>query len=156
MKNTAPRPSRARWMLLAALLTSATAFAQDNAGGLPPAGTMSAQMPEGMEIFMSMAVSDADQQVSQKMGASAAEARIRSLQECKAKYKGCVELVTFPVRNHCMGIAVDKKAKPNVRALFVNYAETSKTKPGELAQKSLEQCKAAGGGKCESQSDYCF
>lgn len=154
MKHTAPRPHRARWTLLA-ILASGTAFAQTPAG-LPPPGTMSSQMPEGMEIYMSMAVSDADQQVSQNMGASATEAKIRSLKECNDKYKDCVELITFPVRNHCMGLAVDKKAKPNVRALFVNVEEAGKTKPGDLAQKSLQQCKAAGGAKCESQSDYCF
>ncbi len=154
MKHAVPRRRRARWALLAILATG-TAFAQ-TPPGLPPPGTMSSQMPEGMEIYMSMAVSDTDQQLSQNMGASAAEAKIRSLQECKAKYKNCVELVTFPVRNHCMGLAVDKKAKPNVRALFVNVEESGKTKPGDLARKSLDQCKAAGGAQCESQSDYCF
>ena len=154
MKHAATRPHWARWTLLAILATG-TAFAQ-TPPGLPPPGTMSSQMPEGMEIYMSMAVSDTDQQVSQNMGASAAEAKLRSLQECKAKYKDCVELITFPVRNHCMGLAVDKKAKPSIRALFVNVEETGKTKPGELAQKSLEQCEAAGGAQCESQSDYCF
>lgn len=156
MKHTTLCPTRGRWLLMAALMVVGAAAAQDSAGGLPPPGTMSAQMPEGVEMYFSMAVSDADQQVSQNMGMSAAEARIRSIQECSAKYKGCIELVTFPLRNHCMGIAVDKKPKPNVRALFVNVSETSKTKPGELAQKSLEQCKAGGGAKCESQNDYCF
>jgi hypothetical protein len=156
MKRTLLDPLRARGMLAFALMMVGTAGAQDAPAGLPPPGTMSAQMPEGVEMFFSMAVSDADQQVSQNMGMSAAEARIRSLQECNGKHKGCVELVTFPLRNHCMGIAVDKKAKPNVRALFVNVAESTKTKPGELAAKSLEQCKAGGGAKCESQNDYCF
>lgn len=156
MKNTARRPAGARWLLAATLLASTAAMAQSGPGQLPPPGTMSAQMPEGMEIFMSMAISDADQQVSQNMGASAAEAKIRSLQECNGQFKDCVELVTFPIRNHCMGIATDKKAKPNVRALFVNIAETGKAKAGELAAKSVSQCKAAGGAQCESQSDYCF
>jgi hypothetical protein len=141
--------------MLLAILATGTAFAQ-NPAELPPPGTMSAKMPEGVEIYMSMAISDADQQVSRNMGASASEAKIRSLKECNDKYTNCVELITFPVRNHCMGLAVNKKAKPNIRALFVNVEETGKTKPGELAQKSLDQCKAAGGAQCESQSDYCF
>ncbi|MGH8039933.1 MAG: DUF4189 domain-containing protein [Pseudomonas sp.] len=156
MKNTPLRATWVRWMLLVTLAVSNVASAQSNTGGLPPPGTMSAQMPEGMELFFSMSISDADQQVSQNMGASAAEARLRSLQACKAKYKGCVELVTFPIRNHCMAIAADTQAKPNARSLFVNVAETSTAKPGELAQKSLEQCKAGGGATCASQSDYCF
>jgi hypothetical protein len=156
MKDTLLGPSRGRWLLMAALMVGGAAAAQDKGGGLPPPGTMSAQMPEGVEMYFSMVISDADQQVSQNIGMSAAEARIRSMKECSDTYKGCVELVTFPLRNQCMGIAVDKKPKPNVRALFVNVAENGKTKPGELAQKSLDQCKAGGGAKCESQHDYCF
>lgn len=117
---------------------------------------MSAQLPKDAEMYFSMAISDAAQDVSQNLGVSAAEARIRSLQECRQKQKDCVELVTFPIRNHCMGIAVNKKPKPNVRALFVNVAEAGKTKPGELASSALAECKAGGGAQCESQRDYCF
>ncbi|MGH8039931.1 MAG: DUF4189 domain-containing protein [Stenotrophomonas sp.] len=156
MKKTPLRPSRVRWTLLAALVIGGAATAQGTPAGLPPPGTMSAQMPKDVDMYFSMVVSDAAQQVSQNMGVSAAEARIRTLQECREKQKDCVELVTFPIRNHCMGIAVDKKPRPNVRALFVNVAEVSKTKPGELARTSLAQCKSGGGTQCESQSDYCF
>ena len=157
MKRTPLRPGLLRWTLLATTLAvSGVAAAQGAPAGLPPPGTMSAQMPKDTEMYFSMVVSDAAQQVSQNIGMSAAEARIRSLQECREKQKDCVELVTFSIRNHCMGMAVNKKPKPNVRALFVNVAEASKTKPGELASTSLAQCKAAGGTHCESQSDYCF
>ncbi len=124
--------------------------------GLPPPGTLSAKLPEGMEIFMSMAVSDSNQHVSQQMGASAAEAKMRAMKDCNDKYKTCVELITFPIRNHCMGMASDKGARGSARGLFINVAETGKAKDGELASKSLDQCKAAGGTQCESQADYCF
>lgn len=156
MKNRLLGPIHARLLLALALMPAGMAVAQNAPAGLPPPGTTSAQMPEGMEMYFSMAVSDASQRVSQNLGVSAAEARIRSLQECRETQKDCVELITFPVRNHCMGIAVNRKPKPNVRALFVNVAEAGKTKPGELASTALAACKAGGGTQCESQSDYCF
>lgn len=154
MKTTSPRSTRTHWLLLATLLAGG-AVAQVPAG-LPPSGTMSAKMPVGMEIYMSMAVSDANQHVSQQMGTSEVEAKMRAMKDCNDKYKGCVELITFPIRNHCMGMASDKGATGNARGLFINVAETGKTQDGELANKSLEQCKAGGGTQCEAQTDYCF
>lgn len=143
-------------VLTAVLMSAGTVGAQETQGGLPPPGTLSAQLPKDVEMYFSMAISDAAQDVSQNLGVSAAEARIRSLQECRQKQKDCVELITFPIRNHCMGIAVNKKPKPNVRALFVNVAEAGKSKPGALASASLAECKASGGTQCEAQVDYCF
>lgn len=156
MKTTLFNRSGLGLALAAVLLAAGAAGAQNTSAGLPPPGTMSAQMPKDMDMYFSMVVSDASQQVSQNMGVSAVEARVRTLQECREKQKDCVELVTFPIRNHCMGIAVNKKPKPNVRALFVKVAEAGKTKPGELGSAALAECKAGGGAQCESQSDYCF
>lgn len=150
---------RSRWLLLACLTVSTMVVAQSTSpiGDLPPAGTMSAQMPEGMQLYIGLAVSDATQQVVTAIGSTDTEARLRAKKECNAKGGGnCGELATFPVRDHCMAVAADKGAKPNVRAIFVSSGEAGKIKPGQLGKKAMSDCVASGAKQCELQNDYCF
>ena len=148
----------ARWALLAGAVFSVGAMAQQKTvmGDLPPAGSMTAQLPENMELYIGLAVSDASQQVVTAIGNTSAEARIRARKDCEKQSTGCGELATFPVRHHCMAVVADRGAKPNVRAIFVNAALDSSVKAGELSAKSMAQCKASGAKQCEVQNDYCF
>jgi hypothetical protein len=147
-----------RWLLLACLGVSTVVAAQSTSpiGDLPPPGTMSAQMPEGMQLYIGLAVSDATQQVVTAIGSTETEARLRAKKDCNAKGGNCGELATFPVRNHCMAVAADRGAKPNVRAIFVSSGEAGKAKPGQLAKKAMSDCAASGAKQCELQNDYCF
>lgn len=148
----------ARWALLAALVITAGATAQQKSalGDLPPPGSMTAQMPEGMDLYLGLAVSDATQSVASSVGSTPTEAKVRARKDCEKAGGTCAELATFPVRNHCMAVVADRGAKPNVRAIFVTAAEGSSVKPGELSTKSMAQCKASGAKQCEVQNDYCF
>lgn len=147
-----------RWVLLTAMVISAGATAQQKSalGDLPPPGSMTAQMPDGMDLYIGLAVSDARQSVASSIGSTPNEAKIRARKECEKVGGTCAELATLPVRNHCMAVVADRGAKPNVRAIFITAAEASSVKPGELSTTSMAQCKASGAKQCEVQNDYCF
>lgn len=144
--------------LLITLLASSGAIAQQKSGleGMPPPGTMTAQIPEGREMYIGMAVSDGKQQVATAVGGSEVEARLMARRDCNKKWGSCEDLASFPVRHHCMAIASDADAKPNVRATFVEAADGRKTKATDLSAKALERCQASGAKKCGVQSEYCF
>lgn len=144
--------------LLVQLALASVVQAQQASGleGLPPPGTMTAQLPEGIEMFIGMAVSDAKQQVVTAVGGSQVEARLMAKRDCNQKWGGCEDLVVFPVRHHCMAIASDADSRPNVRATFVEVADGRTTKAPELSSKALERCQASGAKKCGVQGEYCF
>lgn len=124
--------------------------------GLPPPGTMSRSLPEGMELYMSLWVSDTAQEVTNGVGGTAVEAKVRTRMDCQKKAQDCAELVTMPVRNHCMAIAGDRGATPGKRAIFAATGEAGKQADGVLGQKVLAECKASGAQQCEVQIEYCF
>ncbi|HBS57498.1 MAG TPA: hypothetical protein DEA38_17470 [Stenotrophomonas sp.] len=147
------------WALLAQLALAGGALAQQQASGLeglPPPGTMTAQIPEGREMYVGMAVSDGKQQVVTAVGGSQVEARLMARRDCNQKWGGCEDLASFPIRHHCMAIASDADAKPNVRATFVEAADGRKTKTSELSSRALDRCQASGAKKCGVQGEYCF
>lgn len=154
--------SRLRPALLCAtaLAISSAAFAAPQAGGaaskLPPPGTMSAGLPAGVDIFSSMFVSDSKHIVGDGMGATAVEAKARARMECQKTAPDCVELATFPIRNHCTGIAADKGAVPGKRAVFVMAAASDTAEAKSLGASVMEQCTASGAKQCEVQLEYCF
>lgn len=144
--------------LAAVLLVSGGAIAQQKSGleGLPPPGTMTAQIPEGREMYIGMAVSDAKQQVVTAVGGSEVEAKLMARRDCTKKWGGCEDLITFPIRHHCMVIASDADSRPNVRATFVEAGDGRTVKAGELSRKAMDRCQASGAEKCGVQSEYCF
>ncbi len=154
-----PRVLSSMSCMLLGLSLAATASAQSAAGmmqDLPPPGSMSKSLPDGVDFFISLWVSDSLQEVSHGLGANAAEAKVRTRLDCQKKAQDCGELLTMPVRNQCMAIAGDRGATPGKRAIFAVKAAAGKQPDGALGQQVLAQCKASGAQQCEVQIEYCF
>lgn len=146
-------------MILAASL-SAPALAAPPATATQPSpapGELSNLLPDGVEMFTSMFVSDSKQIVGDGNGMGAAEARIRARKECQSVgATDCVELITFPIRNQCVAMAVDKEPTPKKRAIFAASAVTGTPEAQRLGPAVLEKCNAAGGRKCGVNLEHCF
>ncbi|MCD9006969.1 DUF4189 domain-containing protein [Luteimonas sp. XNQY3] len=142
--------------LLLALLLSPAAMAQStfDASALPPEGTLSKQLPPGVDVWIGLAVSDDKQIVRQGIGSTETEARLRARQECAREAGDCQPLSTLPVRDTCMGVAADRAATPGTRAIFVAH-EVGGSNAG-VGQAALAQCTASGAQSCEIDIGYCF
>lgn len=146
-------------MMLAASLSAPALAAPPANGGQPtPApGELSRMLPEGMEMFMSMFVSDNKQIVGDGRGMGAAEAKVRARKDCQSSgATDCAELITLPIRNQCLAMAVDRNPTPNKRAIFAASAATGTPEAQRLGATTLEQCNAAGGKKCGVNLEHCF
>lgn len=114
-------------------------------------------MPEGMDLYTSFAVSDSKQMVGNGTGMGAAEAKVRARKDCaNSGATDCVELLTFPVRDHCMALAVDKGAKPGTRAIFGKSAPASAPESKTLGKVVLDQCIASGAKQCGVSLEHCL
>lgn len=123
----------------------------------PAPGEISKAMPEGMNLYTSLAVSDSKQMVGSGNGMGAAEAKVRARKDCQdSGATDCVELITFPVRNHCMALAVDKGAKPGVRAIFASSAQAGTPEAAALGKSALDKCIASGAKQCGVNVEHCL
>lgn len=150
-----------RYALLATLALAGPVFAVPPANSpsrtAPAPGEISKAMPEGMDLYTSLAISDSKQVVGTGNGMGAAEAKVRARKDCQdSGATDCVELITFPVRNHCMALAVDKGAKPGVRAIFASSAQAGTPEAAALGKSSMDKCVASGAKQCGVTVEHCL
>ena len=143
--------------VLAMSMAALPALAQTPQGQaqLPPPGTLSANMPPGVEIHMGIFVSDSTQEFSREQGSTAVEARLRARRTCAELAPDCEEVLNFPMRDHCLAVAVNPTIGKGARALFANAAQKDAPQAGTLREQTVAQCQQ-GGGTCQVFFDYCF